>query len=124
MAPRLCTCTHAAARLALPYSSPYPAAPMLDSLATGLRECKGKELVGSCLAMDSFFDAMLRSRISRRVIAEQHLHINNKRWEGEQGDGGGGAGAGGCKGRKERGTGAPAGVGATAAGGAGAGLLG
>lgn len=54
-------------------------APMLDSLATGLRECKSKELVGSCLAMDSFFDAMLRSRISRRVIAEQHLHINNKR---------------------------------------------
>ncbi|PNW81573.1 hypothetical protein CHLRE_06g252300v5 [Chlamydomonas reinhardtii] len=54
-------------------------APMLDSLATGLRECKSKELVGSCLRMDSFFDSMLRSRISRRVIAEQHLHINNKR---------------------------------------------
>ncbi|KAG2451153.1 hypothetical protein HYH02_004420 [Chlamydomonas schloesseri] len=54
-------------------------APMLDSLATGLRECKSKELVGSCLHMDSFFDSMLRSRISRRVIAEQHLHINNKR---------------------------------------------
>jgi hypothetical protein len=52
---------------------------MLDSLATGLRECKSKELVGSCLRMDSFFDSMLRSRISRRVIAEQHLHINNKR---------------------------------------------
>ncbi|GIL47842.1 hypothetical protein Vafri_4491 [Volvox africanus] len=54
-------------------------APMLDSLATGLRECKDKVLVGPCLQMDSFFDSMLRSRISRRVIAEQHLHIGNKR---------------------------------------------
>ncbi|KAG2488120.1 hypothetical protein HYH03_013268 [Edaphochlamys debaryana] len=54
-------------------------APMLDALATGLRECKSKELVGQCLTMDAFFDSMLRSRISRRVIAEQHLHISNKR---------------------------------------------
>ncbi|EFJ48498.1 pyruvate dehydrogenase kinase [Volvox carteri f. nagariensis] len=54
-------------------------APMLDSLATGLRECKDKVLVGPCLQMDAFFDSMLRSRISRRVIAEQHLHIGNKR---------------------------------------------
>ncbi|KXZ53308.1 hypothetical protein GPECTOR_7g1202 [Gonium pectorale] len=54
-------------------------APMLDCLATGLRECKSKELVGGCLQMDSFFDSMLRSRISRRVIAEQHLHLGNKR---------------------------------------------
>lgn len=54
-------------------------APMLDSLAQGLRECKSKELVGPALALDGFFDSMLRSRISRRVLAEQHLHINNKR---------------------------------------------
>lgn len=55
------------------------AAPMLDALATGLRECKSKQLVGSCLSMDTFFDSMLRSRISRRVIAEQHLQLSHKR---------------------------------------------
>ncbi|GFR41707.1 hypothetical protein Agub_g2457 [Astrephomene gubernaculifera] len=54
-------------------------APMLDSLAAGLRECKSKELVGPCLQLDAFFDTMLRSRISRRVLAEQHLHIGNRR---------------------------------------------
>ena len=52
---------------------------MLDALATGLRECRSKELVGSALRLDSFFDAMLRSRISRRVIAEQHLHLARHR---------------------------------------------
>lgn len=54
-------------------------APMLDLLAAGLRECKSKELVGSCLALDPFFDNMLRSRISRRTIAEQHLHLSMRR---------------------------------------------
>lgn len=56
------------------------AAPMLDSLSAGLRECMRKELVGEYLRLDSFFDNMLRSRISRRVIAEQHLQMNNPRW--------------------------------------------
>ncbi|MEW5297067.1 MAG: hypothetical protein WDW36_000299 [Sanguina aurantia] len=54
-------------------------APMLDSLSAGLRECMRKELVGEYLRLDSFFDNMLRSRISRRVIAEQHLQMNNPR---------------------------------------------
>mmetsp|Transcript_913 Transcript_913/g.2443 ORF Transcript_913/g.2443 Transcript_913/m.2443 type:complete len:544 (-) Transcript_913:136-1767(-) len=54
-------------------------APMLDMLATGLREVRSKELVGGALALDAFFDSMLRSRISRRVIGEQHLHLTEKR---------------------------------------------
>lgn len=52
---------------------------MLDALATGLREVKSKQLVGRCLQLDAFFDSMLRSRISRRVIAEQHLQLTEKR---------------------------------------------
>lgn len=51
-------------------------APMLDSLAQGLREAKARALVGPALQLDSFFDSMLRSRITRRVLAEQHLHIS------------------------------------------------
>lgn len=54
-------------------------APMLDALASGLRECKSKALVGSRLALDPFLDNMLRSRISRRVIAEQHLQLHQRR---------------------------------------------
>ena len=42
------------------------AAPMLDALAAGFRECKQKRLVGPKLELDSFLDGMLRSRISRR----------------------------------------------------------
>ncbi len=57
----------------------FRAAPMLDALATGLREVKGKQLVGRCLDLDAFFDSMLRSRISRRVIAEQHLQLTDRR---------------------------------------------
>ena len=49
---------------------------MLDALAAGLRECSRKPLVGPQLRLDSFLDTMLRSRISRRVIAEQHLHLH------------------------------------------------
>ncbi|GAX75682.1 hypothetical protein CEUSTIGMA_g3125.t1 [Chlamydomonas eustigma] len=52
---------------------------MLDLLAAGLRECMSKRLVGSCLQLDSFFDSMLRSRISRRILAEQHLHLGDRR---------------------------------------------
>ena len=40
-------------------------ATLLDGLAKGLRECKSKQLVGPCLQLDTFFDSMLRSRISR-----------------------------------------------------------
>lgn len=41
------------------------AASLLDALATGLRECKSKEVVGASLHLDTFFDGMLKSRISR-----------------------------------------------------------
>lgn len=54
-------------------------APMLDALANGLREIRKKPLVGPHLHLDKFLEAMLRSRISRRVLAEQHININNGR---------------------------------------------
>ncbi|KAL4529578.1 hypothetical protein Ndes2437B_g08849 [Nannochloris sp. 'desiccata'] len=54
-------------------------APMLDALATGLREIKRKPLVGPHLQLDSFLEAMLSSRISRRVLAEHHINLNNSR---------------------------------------------
>ncbi|KAK9815106.1 hypothetical protein WJX73_007689 [Symbiochloris irregularis] len=54
-------------------------APMLDALARGLRECRSKAFVGDKLQLDSFLDGMLRSRISRRVLAEQHLHLGQSR---------------------------------------------
>ena len=56
-----------------------PAAPMLDALAAGLRECADKPLVGPKLQLDGFLNNMLRSRISRRVLAEQHINLANKR---------------------------------------------
>ncbi len=52
---------------------------MLDALAAGLRECSGKPFVGPKLQLDDFLDSMLRSRISRRVIAEQHLNLAKRR---------------------------------------------
>lgn len=60
------------------------AAPLLDALASGLREVRGKPLVGEALRLDAFLENMLRSRISRRVLAEQHINLNNGRcvWEG------------------------------------------
>lgn len=51
-------------------------APMLDSMAQGLREAKARALVGPALQLDAFLDSMLRSRVTRRVLAEQHLHIS------------------------------------------------
>lgn len=54
-------------------------APMLDALANGLREIKRKPLVGPHLQLDSFLEAMLSSRISRRVLAEHHINLNNSR---------------------------------------------
>jgi signal transduction histidine kinase len=54
-------------------------APMLDALANGLKEIKRKPLVGPHLQLDSFLEAMLSSRISRRVIAEHHINLNNSR---------------------------------------------
>ena len=53
---------------------------MLDYLASGLRECRSKPIGGGQLALDGFLDNMLRSRISRRVLAEQHLNLHNGRW--------------------------------------------
>lgn len=53
---------------------------MLDLLASGLRECRRKPIVGEQLALDPFLENMLRSRISRRVLAEQHINLHNGRW--------------------------------------------
>ena len=44
---------------------------MLDALAAGFKECKLKPIVGPKLQLDAFLDGMLRSRISRRIMAEQ-----------------------------------------------------
>ncbi|KIY97851.1 pyruvate dehydrogenase kinase [Monoraphidium neglectum] len=49
---------------------------MLDALAQGLKEAKARALVGPALQLDAFLDTMLRSRITRRVLAEQHLGIS------------------------------------------------
>lgn len=54
-------------------------APMLDALATGLRELRSKPVVGGQLRLDGFLENMLRSRISRRVLAEQHINLTNGR---------------------------------------------
>lgn len=54
-------------------------APLLEALARGVRECYTRPLVGRQLVLDSFLDNMLRSRISRRVIAEQHIGLQNPR---------------------------------------------
>mmetsp|Transcript_48787 Transcript_48787/g.156255 ORF Transcript_48787/g.156255 Transcript_48787/m.156255 type:complete len:194 (+) Transcript_48787:507-1088(+) len=54
-------------------------APMLHALERGLRECKTKPVVGEHIQLDSFLDNMLHSRISRRVIAEQHICLDLKR---------------------------------------------
>jgi len=53
--------------------------PLLDSLANGLREIRQKPLVGEHLRLDPFLEAMLRSRISRRVLAEHHINLANGR---------------------------------------------
>ena len=55
------------------------AAPMLDALAAGLRECNSKPFVGAKLQLNGFLANMLSSRISRRVLAEQHINLHNRR---------------------------------------------
>lgn len=50
-------------------------APMLDALAAGLREVSARPFTGPRLDLDAFLDAMLRSRVSRRVIAEHHIGL-------------------------------------------------
>lgn len=50
-------------------------APMLDALAAGLREVSARPFTGPRLDLDSFLDAMLRSRVSRRVLAEHHIGL-------------------------------------------------
>lgn len=64
-------------------------APVIDSLARGLREAKARALVGPALQLDSFLDSMLRSRITRRVLAEHHFQLSSS------GGGGGGSSGGG-----------------------------
>ena len=53
--------------------------PMVEALAAGLRECKSKPFIGDQLKLDSFLNSMLTSRISRRVLAEQHIALQNRR---------------------------------------------
>jgi [3-methyl-2-oxobutanoate dehydrogenase (acetyl-transferring)] kinase len=53
--------------------------PLLDALAKGLKECRMKPIVGPQLQLDGFLDSMLQSRISRRLIAEQHMYLQNSR---------------------------------------------
>ena len=61
-----------------------PAAPMLDALAAGLRECSRKPITGERLDfLDGFLNNMLRSRISRRVLAEQHLMLDVPRYSAD-----------------------------------------
>ena len=52
---------------------------MLDALAAGLRECNSKAFVGPKLQLNGFLENMLTSRISRRVLAEQHINLHNRR---------------------------------------------
>ena len=52
---------------------------VVDSLAAGLRECLQKPGIGEQLHLDSFLDGMLRSRITRRVMAEQHIGLQQQR---------------------------------------------
>ena len=52
---------------------------MLDALAAGLRECNSKPFVGAKLQLNGFLENMLTSRISRRVLAEQHINLHNRR---------------------------------------------
>jgi [3-methyl-2-oxobutanoate dehydrogenase (acetyl-transferring)] kinase len=70
-------------------------APMLGHLAQGLREVKARPLLGPALDLDGFLDAMLRSRVSRRLLAEHHLALSAMLSSGGGGGGGGGGGSGG-----------------------------
>jgi [3-methyl-2-oxobutanoate dehydrogenase (acetyl-transferring)] kinase len=54
-------------------------APMLDALAAGLREAAARPFTGPRLALDPFLDGMLRSRISRRVLAEHVIGLADRR---------------------------------------------
>lgn len=57
----------------------FSLAPMLDALACGVHECRSKPVAGERLELDKFLDNMLRSRISRRVIAEHHINLHTRR---------------------------------------------
>lgn len=47
---------------------------------------RSKPAVGEALALEPFLENMLRSRISRRVLAEQHINIANSRWARQRRD--------------------------------------
>jgi hypothetical protein len=48
---------------------------MIDCLAVGLKECKRRRAISEHVQLDGFLDGMLRSRITRRIIAEQHINL-------------------------------------------------
>lgn len=50
-------------------------APMLDILAAGLKECIVRKSLSEKIDLQPFIEGMLRSRISRRVIAQHHLGL-------------------------------------------------
>lgn len=52
---------------------------MLDLLAAGLREVTVRPFTGPRLDLDAFLEAMLRSRVSRRVLAEHHIGLASPR---------------------------------------------
>jgi [3-methyl-2-oxobutanoate dehydrogenase (acetyl-transferring)] kinase len=54
-------------------------APMLDALAAGLREVTARPFTGPRLDLDAFLESMLRSRVSRRVLAEHHIGLASPR---------------------------------------------
>lgn len=63
-----------------PVPSLFPSsAPMLDLLAAGLREVTARPFTGPRLDLDAFLEAMLRSRVSRRVLAEHHIGLASPR---------------------------------------------
>lgn len=51
------------------------AGPMIDSLAIGLKECRQRRGMSEHVRLDHFLDGMLQARITRRIIAEQHISM-------------------------------------------------
>ena len=53
-------------------------APLLDDLAAGLRECLVKKSITDRVNLQPFVEDILRSRISRRVMAQHHIGLNDR----------------------------------------------
>ena len=55
------------------------AAQLLDSLAAGLRECLIKQSITDKVNLQPFVEGILRSRIGRRVLAEHHIGLHDRK---------------------------------------------